>query len=149
MGLASYSPLEERLMQSTTTQRLEPTVEPETAFESRLGAAVRAGAWLLLVDVGLILVQWLTYLTIMRGRPAWFLALMGSDVEWPLVQSLWLHGILLFKLVFWVHLLVVVSGAVWVSMLRQAGARGAIARDTSSESPAREDVERTGIPTPG
>jgi hypothetical protein len=96
-------------------------VEPET-FERRLRAAVRAAAWLLFVPGGLILLQWFLYLAVMASEPAWFLALFGPGVDWPEVQIVWLGGMVMFKLFFWVHLVLVLWGALWASLLRKQAA---------------------------
>jgi hypothetical protein len=92
-------------------------------FERRLRAGVRAGAWLLLLPVALLLFQWFLYLAVMSARPAWFLALLGPDVEWHDVQMVWLGGMVLFKLVFWTQAILVLWGALWASMLRADAAR--------------------------
>jgi hypothetical protein len=98
-------------------------MESDELFDRRLRAAVRAGAWLLLVPFGLLVLQWFAYLAVMAARPAWFLSLWGPGVDWALVQTLWLGAVVALKLFFWFHLIAVLWGALWASMLRKTRPR--------------------------
>src|SRR5262249_21319518 len=116
--------------------RLSAVMESDELFDRRVRAAVRAGAWLLLVPFGLLILQWFAYLTVMAARPAWFLSLWGPGVDWALVQALWLGAIVALKLFFWLHIIAVLWAALWASMLRRTRPR-ASGRVPESSGPLR------------
>jgi hypothetical protein len=95
-------------------------------FDARLRAAVRAGAWLLFVPFGLLLLQWFVYLGVMQARPAWVLSMMGPGVDWVEIRAAWLLGMVALKLLLWTQVMLVLWGAAWASLLGRRRRQGAI-----------------------
>jgi hypothetical protein len=90
-------------------------------FTQRVRAAAAAGWWTVLIGVIWLTVTWFAFLAIMSYRPEWMLSLWGGkDISWPMMQqiSLWLFGV--FKLVWFVFLLITLWLTLWSRQLRRA-----------------------------
>jgi hypothetical protein len=89
-------------------------------FEKKVRAAAAAGWWVFLIAYGILLVTWITYLTILSARPGWLLTMWGQgDISWNFVQtvSLWFMGA--FKLCIWIVFLMVLWLTLWARQLRK------------------------------
>ena len=82
-------------------------------FTKRVRAAAAAGWWTLLIVYCLLILQWLLYLFVTCRQPNWMLKLLGEGLSWPVYQTLWLWGMLAFKLVILLMAVVVVWLTIW------------------------------------
>ena len=82
-------------------------------FITRVRTATVAGWWTLLIVYCFLILQWLLYLLIMSIRPDWMLKLLGEGLTWPVYQTLWLWGMLAFKLGILLMIVVVVWLTIW------------------------------------
>ena len=82
-------------------------------FTKRVRAAAAAGWWTILIVYCFLILQWLLYLFIMSGQPSWMLKLMGAGLTWQTYQTLWLWGMLVFKLGILLMAVIVVWLTVW------------------------------------
>jgi len=89
------------------------------AFEKKVRAAAVAGWWVALVELALVIVQWLLYLAVIHARPAWFLAMWGPNFEWGFVQSVWFWGIAVLKFVLGLTALAALWLTLWARQLRK------------------------------
>ena len=48
-----------------------------------------------LIAIAFIVLQWITYLAVMKAHPAWVLAMWGPNLDWTFVQMVWFWGIAL------------------------------------------------------
>jgi len=81
-------------------------------FERRVRAAAGAGWWVALIVLGVILLQWLAYLTVIRAQPAWLLSLWGPGTDWAFIQRVWFWAIAVLKFVWWL----IVLGCLWLTL---------------------------------
>jgi hypothetical protein len=88
-------------------------------FIKKVRAAAVAGWWTLLIAYCFLLVQWFAYLLIMRWQPAGMLYLWGEGVTWPEIRTIWLWGMVAFKLAVGTMLFIVIWLTLWVKKLRQ------------------------------
>ena len=86
-------------------------------FIKKVRSAAVAGWWTLLIFYCVLLVQWFAYLTIMAKQPSGILCLMGEGVTWAEIRSVWLWGIVAFKLVIGTMLVVTVWLTFWARNL--------------------------------
>lgn len=84
-------------------------------FEQRLDAAVWAAWWTIAVWWLVLMLSWVGSMVIMHVRPAWVLGMLGGDVSWSEIQSLYLWFISAFKIMG----LVAAMGAVFLTLLRR------------------------------
>ncbi|HYA13414.1 MAG TPA: hypothetical protein VEF33_03645 [Syntrophales bacterium] len=82
-------------------------------FTKRVREAAMAGWWTLLIVVCFLLVQWFLYLFIMSRQPCWILKFWGEGFSWQNYQTLWLWGILAFKIGVLLMAIVVVWLTIW------------------------------------
>ncbi|MGD0238183.1 MAG: hypothetical protein ABSC55_27080 [Syntrophorhabdales bacterium] len=82
-------------------------------FTKRVRAAAVAGWWTLLIFYCFLILQWLLYLFIMSRQPSWMLNFLGLGLTWPVYQTLWLWGMLAFKLGILLVAVVVVWLTIW------------------------------------
>jgi hypothetical protein len=82
-------------------------------FTKRVRAAAAAGWWTLLIFYCFLTLQWFLYLFIMSTHPSWMLKLMGDEVTWHTYQTLWIWGMVVFKLSILLMAVVVVWLTIW------------------------------------
>jgi hypothetical protein len=87
-------------------------------FEKKVRAAAIAGWWTLLIAAGFLLLQWIVYLAVMTGRPAWLLSWCGPDITWPFIQTVWFWAVSILKLCLWLLALVVIWLTLWARQLK-------------------------------
>jgi hypothetical protein len=104
----------------------------DTAFESRLRAAVSAGWRVLLVEVGFVTLVWLVYLGIMAAHPSAMRALFGPDVSWSAVATVTLLAVAVFKVALWLQASLLLWAWLWAVMLRRQRAADARRRTESA-----------------
>ena len=79
--------------------------------------------------------QWLIYLRVTAAPPGWFVAMWGAGLEWSNVQSLWMGTILAMKVLLWLHVMLVLWGALWLSMLGKQRRAAAEAQPHAEAAP--------------
>ena len=84
-------------------------------FQRRLGAAVWAAWWTIAVWWLLLMLSWAGSMVIMHIRPAWVLGMLGGDVSWSEIQSLYLWFLSAFKIMG----LVAAMGALFLTLWRR------------------------------
>jgi hypothetical protein len=82
-------------------------------FTKRVLTAAVAGWWTLLIVYCFLLVQWLLYLFIMSRQPCWMLKFLGEGLTWQTYQTLWLWGVLAFKIGILLMAVIVVWLTIW------------------------------------
>ncbi|HVO65722.1 MAG TPA: hypothetical protein VMT12_04480 [Syntrophales bacterium] len=82
-------------------------------FTKRVRAAAAAGWWTLMIVYCFLLIQWFLYLFVMSKQPSWMLKFWGEGFTWSVYQTLWLWGILIFKIGILLMIVVVVWLTVW------------------------------------
>ncbi len=82
-------------------------------FQRRLGAAVGAAWWTVLVWWLLLLASWCGSMAVMHIRPAWVLGMLGEGVTWLDVQMMYLWLIGSFKVMGIVAALVALFLTLW------------------------------------
>ena len=88
-------------------------------FEKRVAAAAVAGWWVVLIEVGVTVLQWLVYLAVIHTKPDWVLSMWGPHFDWDFVQMVWFWGIATMKLIFWLTALVALWLTLWARRLRR------------------------------
>ena len=86
-------------------------------FTKKVRAAAVAGWWTLLIFYCILLIQWLAYVLIMTRQPAGMLCIWGEGLTWPEIRTIWLWGMVAFKLCVGMMLLVVVWLTLWAKQL--------------------------------
>lgn len=86
-------------------------------FLKKVRSAAAAGWWTLLIFYCVLLIQWFAYLIIMAKQPSGILCLMGEGVTWMEIRSIWLWGIVAFKLVIGTMLIITVWLTFWAKNL--------------------------------
>jgi hypothetical protein len=109
----------------------------DTAFETRLRAAVSAGWRVLLIEVGFLTLVWLIYLTVMPAHPAAMMAMWGPDVSWSTVATVTLLAVAAFKVALWLQGALLLWAWMWASRLRRRDAADARRR---TETAGREEL---------
>jgi hypothetical protein len=92
----------------------------------KVRSAAVAGWWTLLVAVAFAVLLWVAYLAFVKSRPGWVASLLGPDVSWETIQTIWLWIYTVYRLCIWILLLVVVWLTLWARQLRKhaSAARG-------------------------
>jgi hypothetical protein len=88
-------------------------------FEKKVRAAAVAGWWMVGITMAFLVLQWISYLAVMRARPAWYLAMWGPDVDWAFVHAVWFLAIALLKFIWWLMVLAVLWLTLWARQLRK------------------------------
>lgn len=88
-------------------------------FIKKVRSAAVAGWWTLLIFYCVLLIQWFVYLLIMSKQPSGILCLMGEGVTWEEIRSVWLWGMVAFKLVLGTILIINVWLTLWAKKLVQ------------------------------
>jgi hypothetical protein len=88
-------------------------------FERKVRAAAVAGWWVVLIAIAFIVLQWITYLAVMKARPAWVLAMWGPNLDWTFVQMVWFWGIALLKFLVWLMAMIALWLTLWARRLRK------------------------------
>jgi hypothetical protein len=86
-------------------------------FIKKVRAAAVAGWWTLLIAYCLLLIQWFAYLLIMARQPEGMLCLWGQGVTWAEIRSIWLWGMVAYKLGVGMMLFVVIWLTLWARQL--------------------------------
>ena len=87
-------------------------------FVRKVRLAAVAGWWTLLIAAVFLSLQWIAYLVIMDCRPEWVLRFWGGHaVSWPLVQTMWLWLVGIFKMIIWVAAMIVIWLTLWARAL--------------------------------
>lgn len=85
----------------------------DETFTKKVRAAAVAGWWTLLIAYCILLIQWIAYLQIMTEQPAWMLSLCGKGVTWAEIRTIWLWGMVAYKLSVAMMLFVVIWLTLW------------------------------------
>lgn len=88
-------------------------------FEKRVRAAAVAGWWVVLIGIGFIVLQWIVYLAVMHGRPAWILSMWGPGFDWAFVQNVWFWAIAILKFIVWLMAAAALWLTLWARRLRR------------------------------
>jgi len=86
-------------------------------FTKKVRAAAVAGWWTLLIAYGILLVQWLAYLLIMAKQQAGILFIWGNGITWPEIRTIWLWGMVAYKLSVGIMLFIVIWLTLWAGQL--------------------------------
>ncbi|MDQ5986128.1 MAG: hypothetical protein CSYNP_01847 [Syntrophus sp. SKADARSKE-3] len=86
-------------------------------FMKKLRAATVAGWWTLLIAYCILLIQWFAYVMIMNRQPAGMLCLWGNGVTWSEIRTIWLWGMVAFKLCVGTMLFIVIWMTLWARQL--------------------------------
>jgi hypothetical protein len=97
-------------------QKIKEIVMDEI-FIRKVRAAAVAGWWTLLIAFCILLIQWFTYLFVMNRQPAGVLCLLGEGVTWPEIRTIWLWGMVAYKLVVAIIIFVVIWLTLWARQL--------------------------------
>ena len=88
-------------------------------FVKRVRTAAIAGWWTLLIAAIFLTIQWPIYLWTMHAKPACMLSYWGAGATWPMIQTVWLWSIAIFKLSVWIMAAVVVWLTLWARGLKR------------------------------
>ena len=86
-------------------------------FTKRVRAAASAGWWTVLIAYIILLIQWFAFLAIMSGRPDAMLSLWGPGATWQEIRTIWLWGMVAFKLLVGTMLFAVIWLTLWARQL--------------------------------
>jgi hypothetical protein len=86
-------------------------------FTKKVRAAAVAGWWTLLIAYCILLIQWFAYLLIMSRQPAGVLCIWGHGVTWTDIRTIWLWGMVAYKLGVGMLLFVVIWLTLWARQL--------------------------------
>jgi hypothetical protein len=86
-------------------------------FIKKIRTAAAAGWWTFLIAYCLVLISWFGYLLIMTSQPEGMLCLFGKGATWAEIRTIWLWGIVAYKLVVATMLLVVIWLTIWAKKL--------------------------------
>jgi hypothetical protein len=86
-------------------------------FTRKVRSAAIAGWWTLLIFYCILLIQWLAYVLIMTRQPAGMLCIWGAGVTWSEIRTIWLWGMVAYKLGIGMMLFVVVWLTLWARRL--------------------------------
>jgi hypothetical protein len=92
----------------------------DDVFTKRVWAASIAGWWTVLIFYCVLVIQWLVYLFMMNKQPAAMFFLWGSGASWAQIQTLWLWGMVVFKLALGTMLFIVVWLTFWARQLAKS-----------------------------
>jgi hypothetical protein len=115
-----------------------------TTFEEKLRAALSAGWRVLLIEVAFLLIVWLFYRALAPAQSEALLVLIGPNITWATVTSVWLWGIAAFKLVLWLQAGLLLWGWLWSVMLRKAHEE----QERGAGGEARAPIPGPGTPAP-
>jgi hypothetical protein len=86
-------------------------------FAKRVRTVSVAGWWTILIFWCVLLLQWFAYLLIMSRQPSVVLCMMGQDLTWPEIRTVWLWGMVAFKLCVGMMLFIVIWLTLWARQL--------------------------------
>jgi hypothetical protein len=86
-------------------------------FTRKVRSAAVAGWWTLLIAYCILLIQWLAYVLIMSRQPSGMLCIWGAGVTWPEIRTIWLWGMVAYKLGVGMMLFVVIWLTLWARQL--------------------------------
>jgi hypothetical protein len=86
-------------------------------FIKKVRTAAVAGWWTVLIAYCLLLISWFSYLLIMKMQPEGVLCLLGKGATWEEMRTIWLWGIVAYKLTVAMMLFVVIWLTLWAKKL--------------------------------
>jgi len=86
-------------------------------FIKKVRAAAVAGWWTLLIIYCVLLIQWFAFLVVMDKQPEGLLFLFGKGVTWSEIRTIWLWGMVAYKLGVAMILFVVIWLTFWARQL--------------------------------
>ena len=86
-------------------------------FMKKIRTAAVAGWWTLLIAYCLLLISWFGYLQIMTMQPEGMLCLFGKGATWAEIRTVWLWGLVAYKLVVAMMLFIVIWLTIWAKKL--------------------------------
>jgi hypothetical protein len=86
-------------------------------FIKKVRTAAVAGWWTLLIAYCLLLISWFGYLLIMRYQPEGMLCFLGKGATWAEIRTIWLWGMVAYKLGIAMMLFVVIWLTLWARQL--------------------------------
>ncbi|MDD5169970.1 MAG: hypothetical protein PHN75_14225 [Syntrophales bacterium] len=89
----------------------------DETFVKKVRTAAIAGWWTLLIFFCILVVQWLAYLLIMAKQPAGMLCLVGNEVTWTEIRTIWLWAMVAYKLGAAMMVFVVIWLTLWAKQL--------------------------------
>lgn len=89
----------------------------DETFARKVRSAAVAGWWTLLIAYCILLIQWLAYVLIMSRQPAGMLCIWGPGATWPEIRTIWLWGMVAYKLGVGMMLFVVIWLTLWARRL--------------------------------
>lgn len=88
-------------------------------LHAKVRSAAIAGWWTLLFAAGFALLLWISYTVLIKPHPPWVLSVMGPDLKWSTIQTLYLWIFSVYRLIVWILLLVVLWLTLWARQLRR------------------------------
>lgn len=89
-------------------------------FEKRLGAAVFAAWWTIVIGALFVTFTWAAYMLFIYTRPGWLLTLWGGGaLDWAQVQMIFIIFVAAFKLLLFLLVMVTICLTLWLRRLRQ------------------------------
>jgi hypothetical protein len=86
-------------------------------FIKKVRTAAVAGWWTVLIAYCLLLISWFIYLPIMKIQPEGMVCLLGKGVTWEEIRTIWLWGMVAYKLSVAMLLFVVIWLTLWAKKL--------------------------------
>ena len=86
-------------------------------FIKKVRTAAVAGWWTVLIAYCLLLLSWFSYLMIMKIRLEGVVCLLGKGVTWEEIPTIWLWGMVAYKLSVAIMLFVVICLTLWTKKL--------------------------------
>jgi hypothetical protein len=86
-------------------------------FIKKVRTAAVAGWWTVLIAYCLLLISWFSYLLIMKIQPEGVVCLLGKGIAWEEIRTIWLWGMVAYKLTVAMMLFVVIWLTLWAKKL--------------------------------
>jgi hypothetical protein len=86
-------------------------------FIKKVRTAAAAGWWTFLIGYCLVLISWFGFLLTMARQPEGMLCLFGKDATWEEIHTVWLWGLVAYKLCVGMILFVAVWLTLWARQL--------------------------------
>jgi len=92
----------------------------DNSFTRRVQAAAAAGWWAILILALWMIVAWILVVVLLSKEPQWVLKLLGGQMTWPTLRTVYVWGFAAMKLMLWAFLTVVIWLTLWGRRLRKA-----------------------------
>jgi len=89
----------------------------DATFTKKVHTAAVAGWWTLLIIYGILLIQWFAFVLIMSKQPEGLLCWFGKGMTWSEIRTIWLWGMVAYKLGVAMILFVVIWLTFWARQL--------------------------------